>query len=512
MLDDGHIAPRCPKHDAPRTAQGVVRLLESAARRFSCSSGRCRSSRRPAQLGADQSLVERQLACRAQNAAVKLRRASHLGEHRQKRRQRIEPSLQALPVRRLQDAHHTVLDERKRRLDDLLESVLAMLADVLVGIFAIGQAQHLDRRARRARERQCAKRRLLSGGIAVVTEAQLGCVAQQELRLFYGERRAKRGDDVLDARRRDGNRIHVALDDDREPRARDSAMGAIETEEQPPLVEDQRLGRVQILRLAVPQDAPAERHDAPACIADRNDHAVAKAVVMALAFPALRGQPALFQKRRLHAALLEGDGKLVPGRRRTADAERLDRLLADAAPCEVGFRRLAVARLGQTVVKKRLRHFLHAPKLLHLLVVRQLGCAPLPLWQRNVELFRLHLDRFKIWDILHEREKLEHIPADVAAETIKKTLFGNHRKRRRVLMVERAAAPVTVSLLLQRDIGRNDADDVGIRAHALDKGIHRLIPHAPIILCRFLSSSPGTFLQKGSGKRMNHAEHPSKLF
>ena len=323
-----------------------------------------------------------------------------------------------------------------------------MFSDVFVGIFAVGHAQHLDRRPRRARDGKRAKRRLLSRSIAVIAEAHLRRIAQQELRLLRGKRRAKRGNDVLYARSRDGNRIHIALDDDGESRARNGAMRAIETEEQTSLVEDQRLGRIQIFRLAVSQDASAERHHAPSRVADRDDHAIAKAVVMTRALLPLRRQAALFKERSRHAALLEGDGELVPRGRRIADAESLDDALADAAPREVGLRRLAVMRLGQTVVKKGLRHLMHAAKFLRLLVTRDFRCASLSLGQRNIELFRLQFDCLEIGDVLDKREELEYVPSDVTAETIKKSLLGNHRKRRCVLVVKRAAAPITISFFL----------------------------------------------------------------
>src|SRR5690606_39920605 len=46
-----------------------------------------------------------------------------------------------------------------------------------------------------------------------------------------------------------------------------------------PLLEQRRLGGVQVLRLALVEDAPAEGDDAPAPIVDREDDAVAEAVV-----------------------------------------------------------------------------------------------------------------------------------------------------------------------------------------------------------------------------------------
>ena len=225
-------------------------------------------------------------------------------------------------------------------------------------------------------------------------------------------------------------------------------MRAIETKEQPSFVENQRLGRIQVFRLAVSQDASAERHDAPSRVADRDDHAIAEAVVMTRALLPLRRQAALFKERSRHAALLEGDGELVPRGRRIADAESLDDALADTAPREIGLRRLAVMRLGQTVVKKGLRHLMHAAKFLHLLVTRDFRCTSLSLRQRNIELFRLQFDCLKIGDVLDKREELEYVSSDVTAETIKKSLLGNYRKRRCVLVVKRAAAPITISFFL----------------------------------------------------------------
>ena len=72
-------------------------------------------------------------------------------------------------------------------------------------------------------------------------------------------------------------------------------MRPVEAEEQPPLVEEDGLLRIEVFRLAVAEDASAEPDNASLLIRDRDHHAVAEAVVEAAAL-ALHREPVLEQE------------------------------------------------------------------------------------------------------------------------------------------------------------------------------------------------------------------------
>ena len=66
----------------------------------------------------------------------------------------------------------------------------------------------------------------------------------------------------------------------------------------------------------------------------------------------------------------------------------------------------------------------------------------------------------------------------MAAEAVEEALIGYDREGCRLLVMERAAPPVAIAPALKRDVALHDAHDVCVLAHALDEGVHRLIPHS----------------------------------
>src|SRR5215207_645581 len=80
-----------------------------------------------------------------------------------------------------------------------------------------------------------------------------------------------------------GNRIHVTLDDDDLVVLPDRLLGEVESEEEGALVEDHRLGRVEILRHRVAESPATEADDATLSRADRKEEAVAEPVAVATA-------------------------------------------------------------------------------------------------------------------------------------------------------------------------------------------------------------------------------------
>ena len=275
-----------------------------------------------------------------------------------------------------------------------------------------------------------------------------------------------------------GYRIHVALNDDGTALLLDGAVRAVEAKEQFPLVEEDRLRRVEVLRRRIVEDAAAEADDTAALIRYGDDHAPAEAVVEAAALLALGGQAACQQKLLLDSTFEKSRGQLIPGRRCIAELEFLDCLLTDAAPGEVGLAPLPHARHRQAVVEEVARELIDLAQVLYLAFPRDLLRTPLPLRQGDAQLLCLQLDRVKIRDVFDKRNELERIAAGMAAEAVEEALIGYDREGCRLLVMERAAPPVAIAPALKRDVALHDAHDVCVLAHALDEGVHRLIPHS----------------------------------
>ena len=73
-----------------------------------------------------------------------------------------------------------------------------------------------------------------------------------------GEAGAAAGDDVGDSGAGDGDRVHVAFDEDREIALAESFFRAIEMVEDGALCVDRRFGRIHVLRRVVTHGASAE--------------------------------------------------------------------------------------------------------------------------------------------------------------------------------------------------------------------------------------------------------------
>ena len=83
----------------------------------------------------------------------------------------------------------------------------------------------------------------------------------------------------MDAPVMSGNDIHIAFDQDGFPLLINRFMGQVHGEEEPPFIENRRFRRIEILRLAVVEDAATETDDAAAAVADGEHDPSAEGVV-----------------------------------------------------------------------------------------------------------------------------------------------------------------------------------------------------------------------------------------
>ena len=158
------------------------------------------------------------------------------------------------------------------------------------------------------------------------------------LELAFGQCGAERRDRLADPGLVDRDHVHIAFDHDQPPGRAAGRAGAIEVEERAALVEQRRIGRVEVFGLAIAEDPAAECDRPPARVADRDHQPAAETVVGLLAVllrPRSAGRPRPACRRRsLSSAALslprESGAKPKP--------KRATRRLGYAAPLEIGAR------------------------------------------------------------------------------------------------------------------------------------------------------------------------------
>ena len=141
-----------------------------------------------------------------------------------------------------------------RAVDRPLERSLAVAANEIVGILAVGEKQEarlLAVRQHRQRVLQRAPRGLASGGVAVEAEDDEIGEAEELLRMDGRRRRAQRRNGVLDAVLRQRHDIHVAFDDEDAAGIANRVSREIEAVELFSLREDGCFGGVKVFWLAV---------------------------------------------------------------------------------------------------------------------------------------------------------------------------------------------------------------------------------------------------------------------
>ena len=223
-------------------------------------------------------------------------------------------------------------------------------------------------------------------------------------------------------------------------------------------MEDRRLLRVEVLRLALAHHAAAERDRASVEVGDREHDPAEEAV--------LRARTVAEREVRLddlvarEARVGEMAHERVTGRWRVAEPPALGHVRAEAALCEI------LARLGST----------RAPRA-HELLVEVLGCGlarghqPLLAPRRQPGAALLHdvdaralseaPDGIGEVEVLGLHHKAERVAATAAAEAVPQLGGGVDLEARGLLAVERTVAPEQAPLLLQDDRFGHERDQIG---------------------------------------------------
>ena len=200
-----------------------------------------------------------------------------------------------------------------------------------------------------------------------------------------------------------------------------------------PFLEERRLGRVEIFRLAVIHDPAAESDDAAATIADREDHAIAKIVVALAATLRLAQQPPLEQQRLGHRAAHHGAFQLVAAIGGKAQTETPDGRIIEPALLQIGARGAAFGPVQHLLEKGTGR--------VDRGLQRRLALGALTLLARLLRHFesgtaRQLLDRFGEREILRLHGEADDVAMRAATEAVKEALFLDDAERRRLLVME----------------------------------------------------------------------------
>ena len=359
------------------------------------------------------------------------------------------------------------IDQRPRLAEQRLEGGGSLGTDEIVGIEPIGQrdeGEAAPRLEHRHGAMRSAEGRLLPGRIAV--EAEEGDIGYppQPFELMLGHRGAERRHRLAETGLGEGDHVHIALDRNDPPGLACRGLGAIQIVERAPLVEERRLGGIEIFRLALADDAPAKGDGPASHVADRDHQSAAEPIVRVLLLH--RDQQAGLDQHGI-AIALERVLQLAARIGREADAEGPGGFVVDPTLPEHR------ARLGAFDAVEALDE--EPGGVLHCLV-QPLGALGL-LGAAAILLGHFHAGRLD--QLLHRIDEgqaaLIGHPADriavrAAAEAMVEALVVVDVEGRRLLVMERAAGTKLPSRLLELHRLGDEAGEQGAGAELVQKG------------------------------------------
>ncbi len=302
--------------------------------------------------------------------------------------------------------------------------------------------------------------RLCPGRVGVENQDHLPGVAAQQPDVLLGKRRAQRGDDVGYPGLERDKRVEVSLSHHGRAGGDDALAGPVKRVKVAGLVEQDRLGAVEVLGAVVGVQSPAAKGDNLAAgVQDREHQAVAEAVVVA-ALVALDHQPGGGELGVAHVFASRRPQQAVPSARGVAQAEAFDGIVRKSPAAGVGQCGGAglPAKLGAVEVRREAHHFgqvglAHAagPGRGLAALGRQGYVCPLSqgldcLWERH---------------FFVQAQELEYAAAGAAGEALEYLLCGRDVHGGLVVVVERADADVLAPAFCQRNVLADKLDDIG---------------------------------------------------
>ena len=244
------------------------------------------------------------------------------------------------------------------------------------------------------------------------------------MQMRFGHGGAEGGHGGLESRLAQRNDVHIPLGHDQPlPLAR-CCTGRAVVEQHPRLVEQRRLGRVQILGVVVRvHRPPAKGHRPPARIADREHDPIAERVIGPIFLARGFGQPGLQDQIFGHTSGAQMIPQPLPRIGGKADLPPLQRLFGQAAPRQIGAR-IAACRGAQLKAEKPRRGLDHLDQLR----VTVSFLAGLRIARRHLHpsLAREDFDRLHEGDVLCLHDKVKGVALGVAAKAVIKPFLIIH--------------------------------------------------------------------------------------
>ena len=295
--------------------------------------------------------------------------------------------------------------------------------------------------------------------VAVETEINVVGLAEQEFDVLGGGGRAQRGNGIAHAELRQCHHVHIAFHHQNAARVFHRLARFVQTVQVFALVEQGRVGRIEVFGFGIVQHAAAKADDLPRNIADGEHDAVAEAVVLA-AF-VVQHHAAVYQ--RCARIRLKHLGQWRPAFGRVADAVMRDDFGRQAAsrhilPC--------LRRTRQLLLVKRAGCLHHLFQRLLLLFFGGTLGGGLRIFLADIGHAHAHavgqkLHGFDKAQTLVLHHKADGRPVRTAAEAMVKLLAGAHGKAGRFFFVERAARHVVRPALFQRNVLVDHIDNIG---------------------------------------------------
>src|SRR5712671_1510717 len=290
--------------------------------------------------------------------------------------------------------------------------------------------------------------------------------------MLLGQRRAAGRDGRVYARLVKSDGIEVTFDEEHHALAPDGVPGFLEREEHAPLCVQRRIGGVEVLRLALPLEAPPAEPDDPSRFAKGDHQPATESVVQALLPLPWTAEPRFLHEPRVVLAAPEGFAQGVPQFRRVAETPRPGRLHRYAALLQM----LAGDRAARVLPEDALVE--DAGLLVHL---GQRG--PPRAAARLLGILRLEVDARLAGELLGRlaealavelHDELDRVAGGAAAEAVEDPFVGHHVEAGRLLAVERAEPLPVAAGLLQRHPALHDRDHV----HAVPKLLQLVVADA----------------------------------
>ena len=300
--------------------------------------------------------------------------------------------------------------------------------------------------------------------VAVEADDRLVGQLPEQGQLGLGDRRAERRHGVGEAGLGERDHVHVALGDDHRAALADRCPGERQAVQQLALVEQRRVGGVQILGPRLAERAAAEADDPAAPVVDREHHPVAEAVEARAAVLGL-DQEARLDRAGLAVALgLERALERGAVGRRIAEPEAEDGRAVEPAFGQIG-RGLGALRALQAPGQPARRRLVDR---VEGAIDRRLGVAGAARRRQAGQLGEAG-DRLAEVQALERHDEVDRVAVLAAAEAVIEALGLGDRERGRLFLVERAQAQVLAAAAREPDVARDDLDQGQARLELLER-------------------------------------------